>query len=280
MGILEKFFPAKTAITSETIKAEIDYSESEIKRLQAEIGPKLAAIATMTDAEHVKTEADIAATKRAIARLDSRIALLNDQLPTVLAAEGAAAKATADAALRALAEACRKANEKEAAKLLAAYDEHASAIGGIIAKLKAMDGEREAINAQLRTNDVCEPVRSYVDIHRTTPGTDATEQRAKVPCWVYRYPGSPPDTKETKYQYEAPREDVRRATIGSDGEPVRGATEIHNYYGREIIITPTLEKREMVVSRNRAQPPRYEDSLNGVLLPPAFAGGKWHWPRQ
>jgi hypothetical protein len=112
----------------------------------------------------------------------------------VLAAEEAAAKAAADAALRASAWACRKANEKEAAKLLREYDEHANAIGEIIAKLKAMDAEREAINKELRTNAVCEPVRSYVDIHRTTPGAEGTEQRAKVPCWVYRYPGSPADT--------------------------------------------------------------------------------------
>ena len=115
------------------------------------------------------------------------------------------AKATADAALRARVEACRKEHSKTAANLLAAYDEHASAIGDIIAKLKAMDGEREVINAELRTSAVCEPVRSYVDIHRTTPGTEGTEQRAKVPCWVYRYPGSPPDKGEVKYQYEAAR---------------------------------------------------------------------------
>jgi hypothetical protein len=83
-----------------------------------------------------------------------------------------------------------------------------------------------------------------------------------------------------KYQYEAPREEVRRATIGPDGKPVPGATEIHNYYGREMIIAPTLEKREIVVSRTRPQPPRYEHPLDDVRLPPAFAkNGKWHWPR-
>jgi hypothetical protein len=87
MGILEKFFPAKTVVTSATIKAEIDYSESEIKHLQAEISPKLAAIATMTDAEHVKVEADVATNKRAIDRLDQRIAHLQSELPAVLAAE-------------------------------------------------------------------------------------------------------------------------------------------------------------------------------------------------
>lgn len=280
MGILQRLFPAKTIITSAIIRAEIAEREVEIKQLQAEIGPKLAAIATMTDAEHVKAEADVAANKRTIGRLDQRIAHLQSELPAVLAAEEAAAKAAANAVLIKRADECRKANEKESAKLLAAHDEYASAIGDIIAKLKAINTERDTLNQVLRTNAVCESVRSYVDIHRTTPGTEATEHREKVPCWVYRYPGSPADTEKTKYQYEAPREDVRRAAIGPDGEPVRGATEIHHYYGREIIITPTLEKREMVVSRTRAQPPRYEHPLDDVRLPPGFAGnGKWHWPR-
>jgi hypothetical protein len=93
MGILEKFFPAKTVITSATMHAEIDRSEAEIARLHAEIGPKLAAIATMNDTEHVKAEADIAATKRPIARLDARIAHLQSALPTVIAAEEAAQRA-------------------------------------------------------------------------------------------------------------------------------------------------------------------------------------------
>ncbi len=279
MGInfLEKFFPAKTIITSAIIRAEIAERETEIKQLQAEIGPKLAAIATMTDAEHVKAEGDVAATKRAIGRLDARIALLNDQLPVVLAAEEAAAKAAADAALIKRADECRKANEKDAAKLLKEYDENASAIGDIIAKLKAMDAEREAINAKLRATPICDPIVSFVKIHRTTPGTEATEQRDKVPCWVYRYPGSPADTE--KYQYEAPREEVRRATIGPDGKPVPVCNEIYHYYGRELVITPTLEKREVVVSRTRSKPPRYEHPLDDVRLPPGLRGGSWHWPR-
>jgi len=124
-------------------------------------------------------------------RLDFRIAHLNEELPAIIEAEEAAAKAAADAALRAHAEACRKENTKNAAKLLREYDEHASAIGDIIANLKAMDGERAEINFALKSNPVCEPVRSYVDIHRTTPGTEGTEQRAKVPCWVYAIPAVP-----------------------------------------------------------------------------------------
>jgi hypothetical protein len=120
-------------------------------------------------------------------------------------------------------------------------------------------------------------VRSYVNIYRTTPGTEATEQRDKVPCWVYRYPGSPADTE--KYQYEAPREEVRRATIGPDGKPVPVGNEIHHYCGRELVIVPTLEKREIVVSQTRPKQPSSEHSLDDVRLPPGFAGGKWAWPR-
>jgi hypothetical protein len=272
MCILAKFFPAETKITSATIKAEIDYSESEITRLNADIGPKLAAIATMTDAEHVKAEADVAATKRGIDRLDQRIAHLQSELPAVLAAEEAAAKATADAALRARAEAARKANEKEAAKLLAAYDEHASAIGDIIAKLKAMNAEREAINAELRTNAVCEPVRSYVDIHRTTPGTEATEQRAKVLHWVYG--DAPPRPDEVVGETEK----VVRASLDDAGKPIPQRVAQFGRFGR--ILNPTLEKREVVISRTYARPPRYEHSLEDVRLPAGFAkNGKWHWPR-
>jgi hypothetical protein len=92
---------------------------------------------------------------------------------------------------------------------------------------------------------------------------------------VYRYPGSPADTGEVKYQYEAPREDVRRPLVRM------ASRSPGNYYGREIIIKPTLEKREVVISRTRPQPPRYEHPLDDVRLPPGFAkNGKWHWPRQ
>lgn len=61
-----------------------------------------------------------------------------------------------------------------------------------------METTREAINKELRTNAVCDPVRSYVEIHRTIPGTEASEQRAKVTCWVYRYTGSPPEPRSLR----------------------------------------------------------------------------------
>jgi hypothetical protein len=272
MGILEKFFPAKTTITSATIRAEIDYSEAEITRLNAEIGPKLAAIATMNDSEHVKIEADIAATKRAIARLDARIAHLNDELPAVLAAEEAATKAEADAALIERAEAARKANTIESKKLLTEFDKLAAQMGGVLDKLKLIKAETEAVNAALRSNPAAEMVQSYEDIYRAIPGTQATEQRARVPHWVYR--DAPPRPDEV---YPGETEEALRAAIDSAGNPIKPAGVRYGRFGQ--IITPTLEQREIVVARSPARPPRYEHSLEDVRLPAGFAGGKWHWPR-
>jgi hypothetical protein len=270
MGILQRLFPAKTTITSATIRAEIGYSESEITKLNSEIGPKLAAIATMADSEHVKVEADIAAAKRAIARLDSRIGLLSEQLPTVLAAEEAATKAEADAALIKRAEAARKANTKDAAKLLAAYNEHASAIGDILDELDSLDIEREAINAELRTNPVTEMVVSYTEVHRTTPATQATEQRSKVHHWIFR--DAPPQRDEV---HPGETEEALRATLDSAGNPIRPGGLRYGRFGQ--IITPQLEMRD-VVTRTQFRPGRYEDSLGSVRLPPAFIG-PYIWPR-
>jgi hypothetical protein len=176
MGInfLEKFFPAKTTITSATIKAEIDYSESEIARLNAEISPKLAAIATMTDPEHVKAEADIAVSKRAIKRLDMRIARLQSELPKVEETEAAFRAAAKDEALRNRAEACRKANAKEAKVLLASYTEHANVIAETVAKLKAITDETTAVNIALSRNPVADSVVHYDTLHRKHPGREAT----------------------------------------------------------------------------------------------------------
>jgi hypothetical protein len=46
-----------------------------------------------------------------------------------------------------------------------------------------MDGEREAINAELRTNAACETVASYVDIHRPpAPKARNSARRCRVGC--------------------------------------------------------------------------------------------------
>lgn len=43
---------------------------------------------------------------------------------------------------------------------------------------------------------------------------------------------------------------------------------------------PRLERREVVVERTKFRAGHYEDPLTTVRLPPAFAGGRWHWPRK
>jgi hypothetical protein len=276
MGILEKFFPAKTTITSTTIQAEIDHSEAEIARLQAEIGPKLAAIATMTDAEHVKADADIAATKRAIARLDARIAHLTNELPTVIAAEEAAQKAEADKALKDRAEAARKENASTAKKLLASYAEHAEAIADIFAKLKTIDVERDAVNQALRSNPVAESVASYTDIHRKTSDQLAGEQREMRPCWVYTIRHAENwDDKWTHHDEEI----VQQASLDEHGQPIPDARPVTNN-ALQSVTPPRIEMREVVVSRTQFRPGRYAPALSEVRLPPAFADNSgWHWPR-
>jgi hypothetical protein len=160
----------------------------------------------MTDAEHVKMETDIAATKRAIKRLDSRIALLSDQLPAVLAAEEAAQAAAKDEALRKRAEECRKANIVESKKLLTEYDIAAAKIGDILARLKEIADETTSVNEALHANPVADSVLCRDTLYRKHPDREATERI----CFRAGH---------------------------------------------------------------------YEVPLSGIHLPPAFTGGKAHWPR-
>ena len=86
----------------------------------------------------------------------------------------------------------RRARRTPLKKLLDAFGQHAESIASILTEMKAMDAEREAVNAALRSNPVAEPVAGYNEIYRATEGTEATETYARRKCWVFRYPGSPP----------------------------------------------------------------------------------------
>lgn len=279
MNLLTKLFAPKTAITAATIRAEIERAESEITAHRAKHEALLAGIATMDDATHQKAEADAAAIKRAIMRLEARANHLATELPNVIAAEEAAAKVAADEALRQRAEAARKANTKQAAKLLADYAVHAARVAEVIANLEALDIETTTVNAALRSNPVAETVVGYDAIHRRSPDRPAGERRAVRKCWVYRYPGSPRDTDKAKFQYEAPHEVVRQADIGPDGEAIPVSAIQHDYYNRVLTIIPTLEDREVVIERVSFRPGRSEEPLSSVRLPPAFSGEDHIWPR-
>ncbi|MGM4877053.1 hypothetical protein AB7645_38125 [Bradyrhizobium sp. 956_D2_N1_5] len=279
MNMISKFFAPKTAITSATIRDEIERAESEITAHSAQLEGMLAGIAVMNDSQHAQAEADATAIKRAIMRLEARANHLTAELPNVIAAEEAAANVAADDALRQRAEAARKANTKEAAKLLADYAVHAARVAEVIAKLEALDIETTAVNAALRTNPVAEPVTGYAAIHRKSPDRPASAVTEPRLCWVYRYPGSPRDTDKAKYLHEEPQEEVRPATIGDDGKPIPALPARHDYYGRELVIQPKLETREIVVERTSSRPGLSEAPLSSVRLPPAFSGEDCIWPR-
>ncbi|MET4022791.1 hypothetical protein [Bradyrhizobium sp. RT10b] len=280
MNMITKLFAPKTAITSATIRVEIERVESEIAAHSAQLESLLSGIAFMDDGQHAQSEADAAAIKRAIMRLEAQANYLAVELPNVIAAEEAAAKVAADDALRQRAEAARKANTKEAGKLLADYAVHAARVAEVTAKLEALDIETEAVNASLRSNPVAEPVASYDAIHRRSPDRPAGERRAVRKCWVYRYPGSPRDTDKVKFQYEAAHEVVRQADIGPDGEAIPAPAVQHDYYNRVLTIIPTLEEREVVIERVSFRPGQTEAPLSSIRLPPAFSGETHIWPRK
>lgn len=280
MNMITKLFAPKTAITSATIRVEIERAESEITAHRAQLERVLAGIAVMNDSQHAQAEADAAAIKRAVMRLEARANHLAAELPNVTAAEEAAAKAAADDALRQRAEAARKANTKEAAKLLADYAAYAARVAEVIAKLEALDIETAAVNAALRSNPIADTVAAYDAIHRRSPARPAGERCAVRKCWVYRYPGSPRDTDKVKFQYEAPHEVVRQADIDRDGKAIPVPAVQHDYYGRALTIIPTLEDREVVIERVSFRAGQSEAPLSSVRLPPAFAGEDHIWPRK
>jgi hypothetical protein len=137
-----------------------------------------------------------------------------------------------------------------------------------------------AVNEAGRHVPNFEPVCNTDVAHRKHPDRQASERREKRLCWVFKYPASPPDTERVKYQAEAAREEVAEATIGADGKAIPVPSERYNYYGRELIIRPTLETREIVVERTNERPGRIENPLSAIHLPPGFAFGKSHWPRK
>lgn len=261
MGMLETFFGGKpAAITSGMVRDEIARAESEIAALRTNLDGALSALATMTDAEHVKAEADVAATKRAISRLEARITHLNIELPNVLAAEEAAAKVAADEALRRRVETARKANTKEAAALLREYDKLAAQIGDILARLDEIATEANAVNGELRTNPVAEHVAHYTMIHRKHPDRPASERREMRPCWVYD-DGT-----------------VSETALDSAGNPKHPEPKWIHHTQR--LAEPRIESREVVVERTSFRPGHREISLSEVRLPPGFVGGAFHWPRK
>jgi|APCry1669192522_1035417.scaffolds.fasta_scaffold00768_3 hypothetical protein len=275
MGIIEKFFPAKAAVTSAAIIAETERAQGEIASIRTKLAGVMAGIATMSDEQHVAAEATAPAMRRSIARLEARIAALDAELPAVIAAEEAAAKAERDAALAKRAKTATKAVTGEAKALLERYDVLASEVASIFERLEAIDSEAAETNAQLRANRVAEDVPSVTQTWRKAPDQQAGVRTVTAPCWVYTIRHA--ETREGgKWGYHD-EEVVRPATL-DNGKPVPIATPVAST-PTQTVTTPRIEQREIVVSRRAFRPGRAEVPLSGIHLPSAFAGGEQHWPR-
>lgn len=174
MGILQRLFPAKTTITSATIREEISKADRDISDHRAKIQAANVSVALLSDEAHVKIENEIAADHRAITRLEARVSLLKEDLPKVEAEEAAAAASAKDKALRKRTDACRNANAKEAKVLLESYAEHANAIAETIARLKEISDEVIALNQELRLNPVVESIVGYDTLYRKHPDREET----------------------------------------------------------------------------------------------------------
>lgn len=260
MGMIEKFFGGKAStVTSSMIRDEIERAEGEINALRVKLGGALAGVAAMSDAEHVKVEGEIAGIERAITRLEARLAYLNTELPTVIAAQEAAANVAADELLRQRAEAARKANIKEAAVILREYESHVAKIIDGLIRLDEISAETNAVNQALGLNPVAEHVLSYDDVHRRHPGQEATEIREDRPVW--RYPSGTV---------------IPAVEDGAGGYKRAEPLWLHHEQRYE---TPVLAQEEIVVSRTAFRPGRYELGLSAIVLPSGFAGGNARWPR-
>jgi hypothetical protein len=259
MNFIAKVFGKKTP-NSITIAAEIEKARKEYDEALANRGAALAGLSMMDDATHQKAEVECEAYRRAADRAAARIVDLEKAHGDAIAAEAEAAKVAAESVQRKRIEAARQAVEVEGANLLREYTRHAAAIADVLTRLAEIDEEAKACR-----------VPGIDPTHRTAPGTQGTEQRAKVPHWVYR--DAPPRSDEV---YPGKTERAYRATLDDAGKPIPPGGNEYGRFGQ--IITPTLEQREIVVSRRPARPPRYAPTLNDVRLPPAFEGS-YIWPR-
>jgi len=260
MGMLEKFFGGKAGIiTADLVRKDIASAEAQIAAHRTNLETALANIATMDDAQHRAAEEDMALIRRSIARLEARVSQLAAELPGIVAAEEIAAKVAAEETLRRRRENAFKANTKGAAALLHRFDKAATEIAAVLAALEELDAETTAVNAELRRTPVAAHVPSYTDIHRRNADREASEKREVRLGWV--------DGDGN----------FREATIDKEGRPVPSPPSVDRH-GR--LVPPRLERREVVVERTHFRAGHYEESLSGVRLPPAFAGGEYYWPRR
>jgi hypothetical protein len=259
MNLLTKIF-GKKPITSITIAAEIAKARTEHDEAIAKRVNALAGLGAFSDAEHVQAEAEYESHRRAADRAAARIAELEQAHAAALAAEAEAERLATEQRLRDRVEAARHAVEVEAAELLQAYDKYAAEIGDILARLKEIDDEKNAINEAVRHRPDINGVACVDTVHRKHPDRPASERREKRLCWVHH------DGHVTEAKKDADGGLIR---------PMRSFDRALGYHPE-----PKLEEREIVTKLTTSRAGRYENPLSAIHLPPAFAGGAHYWPRQ
>jgi hypothetical protein len=279
MNILNQIFGKKRP-NSAAIAAEIEKARKAMDSAITSAEGALSGLATMSDTDHVQADAKHREYRRAAERAAARIAELEQAHTSALAAEVEAEQIAQIDRLRERTAAAHHAVMVEGAEKLSDYKRAANAMAAALARIGEIDAEAHSVNEANRHNDNALFVPTIDFAHRKHPDLLASERREKRPCWVFRYPGSPKDTEQVQFVYEAPHEEVREATLKPDGTPYPTQPSLHNFYGRTIPIHPKLENREVVVERTFARRGLYERSLNDVVLPPAFAGDEPIWPRK
>jgi hypothetical protein len=190
MKILNHLFGKKTP-TSLAIAAEIEKAHAEHAAAVAKRGAALAGLSTMSDAEHVKAEAEYQAQRRAADRAEARVAELEKAHADALATEAAEAERETAERFHQRVDAVRRAVQVESAELLAQYDRHAAALADVLTRLDAINAEVNAVNEAGRHVPNFEPVCNTDVAHRKHPDRQASERREKRLCWVFKYLARP-----------------------------------------------------------------------------------------
>lgn len=242
---ISRIFGRKPITTDTTAKllASHNAERDTLRKTLADLEATLSNPAILTDAEHKGAEEQHDATRRALLRVDAQIA----ELQTAL---GNATKAEARAALDARAKTARHAVEVEAAGLLAKYDEHAAAVAAILARLKEIETERDAVNTELLKARL-PAVLGVDDVHRRELDTVTPEQRSVTKEWRF------PDGRQAMV--------MRKNAEGRLVPEEIGAIEVEVEH-----VTPETR------TPGRRLPPLDEGSLK---LPPGRVGVEPHWPR-
>jgi hypothetical protein len=246
MNLLKQIFGNKPT-TADAIAGELAKCTSERETAKTRIETAKAAlsdIATMSDVEHADAEAEHAESVRALARLEARIAGLTS-------AHADAEKAESDAALLARAKTVKRALDVEVPKLLAEYDAAAGTVANILAKLRTIRVETDAVNQALRRVGVDMYIENYPQRYRKHPDLVTPELRETRTFFVFV-------DHRTGRMNEIELRDGAKPPYPAQG----------NY-----------ETRDVRVRAEHRVPGLHLESLEDITLPPGHLDSKQHWPR-